>query len=191
MEIKNIPEPIERPEKNEIESELNQSKQVRIPMNRFDFSENSISFSGGPLKRQGFKLALWMFFSLMIDTLLIGSISCLNTLVLAFLKQFFSPLNFLFFKINLPITLSVVLLFTGWVYYISTRVLRGASFGESACSLRVGQPNERLLASYPSKIIIRTSLQLLTGLVVLPVLSLLFKKDIPGLIVGARLYSLK
>ncbi len=74
---------------------------------------------------------------------------------------------------------------------ISIRSLLGFTIGEWACDLRLGQPHERLRNNYVIKVMLRSSLILLTGVVTLPVLSLLLGRDLAGVLSGLRLFSLK
>jgi len=147
----------------------------------------------GPSRRQGFKLALWSWLSLLTDGLVIVAAGCFFNLVFMFtVQQFFkADLGFLYLKSNRALSFSCVFIFTGWIYFIATRALVGASVGEWTCSLRLGQPSERLSDTYITRLLIRTTVGVLTGIILLPLMSLFFKKDISGFISGLKLYSLK
>ncbi len=77
-----------------------------------------------------------------------------------------------------------------WMYLIVTRFFMGASVGEWACNLRLGQPNQRIKTTYLLKVIFRTSLIMVTGVFIIPVLSLILKKDMAGEMSGIKVYSL-
>jgi len=147
----------------------------------------------GPSRRQGFKLALWTWLSLLTDGLVIVAAGCFLNLVFMFaVQQFFkADLGFLYLKPNRLLSFSCVFVFTGWIYFIATRALVGASVGEWTCSLRLGQPSERLNDTYITRLLVRTTIGLTTGIILLPLLSLVFKKDISGFLSGLKLYSLK
>lgn len=179
------------------ERERPQQKNIRWPLTqerKYDFVEDgSPQFMGGPQRRQGLQLALWMWFASFADTLIIMSLSCFVNLVAVFLiRTFFkAELGFLYSIPNQFLTLFCVFIFTGWIYFITLRALFGASIGERSCSLRLGQPSERLNHSYVAKLVFRTTITLLTGIVVFPLLSLVFKKDLSGVCSGLYVYSLK
>lgn len=152
-----------------------------------------LGFLGGPQKRSGFRLSIWMWLASTIDTLVIAAVSCFlmlcySLLLKAGLKQI---LGFTLAKENALITFLVFFVFSGWMYFISSRTLTGASIGEHTCSLRLGQPHERVKRSYLPRVIIRTTLTLLTGIITLPLLSLVINKDVVGRITGLNIYSLK
>ncbi len=191
---------------------LPQPTKLKIPIHKIDreidFEEEKINspindlrvhdrlerlFSGGPQRRSGFKLAAWTWIAFMIDALLLASMTCFLTLGIALGIEKFKWIN-LYFIVqgpNLVLTLLVMGLFLGWMYFIASRVLVGATVGEWTCALRMGQPSERMHKQYLYRIVLRTSLTLLTGLVPFPMLSLLLKKDILGQITGVSIYSLK
>lgn len=147
----------------------------------------------GPSRRQGLKLVLWSWLSLLTDGLVIVATGCFFNLILMFVVQHFfkTDLGFMYLKSNRSLSFTFVFVFTGWMYFIATRALVGASIGEWTCSIRLGQPTERLSDNYITRLLARTTIHLLTGIILLPLLSLVFKKDLAGLISGLSLYSLK
>lgn len=152
-----------------------------------------LGFLGGPQKRSGFRLSIWMWLASTIDTLVIAAMTCFfmlcySVLLKLGLKQ---ALGFTLSHDNKMMTLLVFFLFSGWMYFIASRTLTGASIGEHTCSLRLGQPHERVKRSYLPRVIIRTTMTLLTGIITLPLLSLVFNKDIVGRLTGLNIYSLK
>ncbi len=158
-----------------------------------EFVEAGIGFHSGPQKRSGLKLALWTWLSAGIDTLVLVSMSCFFMMIFSILMQ--SPArNVVSSFIRQP---ELANLFVGsflicfWLYLISMRLFMGASLGEWTCQLRLGQPAQRSRISYVFKVIARTTLVLFTGVIVLPMLSLLFKRDLVGDIIGIKIYSLK
>lgn len=190
-------------------TEKSQPEKIRVPTKdsdpRLDISKTSVvfprknigdfdlGFLGGPQKRTGFKLSLWMWLSATIDALVIMCVSCATMIGLSFLvkTEFKEVLGFTISRGNLGLTFTVLFLFIGWMYFITARTLAGASVGEWACSLRMGQPHERVQNYYLSRVILRTTLTLLTGIILFPLLSLIFKKDLSGKITGLYIYSLK
>lgn len=152
-----------------------------------------LGFLGGPQKRSGLKLTIWMWLASTIDVLVIAATTCFLMFCYSLLLKFglMKALSFTMTYDNKFITLMVFFIFSGWMYFIASRALAAASIGERTCSLRLGQPSDRLKNSYLSRVIVRTTLTLLTGIVVLPLLSLILKKDIAGRLTGLNIYSLK
>lgn len=157
---------------------------------RADFD---LGFIGGSQKRAGVRLSLWMWLATTIDALILMSVSCFLMLGLSLIVKykFYYRLGFLISPANFSLTFAVLFFASGWMYFISTRSLVGASIGEWTCALRVGQPHERASRYYLSRVVLRTTLTLLTGVAVLPLLSLIFNKDLAGRITGLHIYSLK
>ncbi|MCM2352220.1 MAG: RDD family protein [Pseudobdellovibrio sp.] len=152
-----------------------------------------LGFLGGPQKRTGFRLSIWMWLAATIDTLVVLSVSCFFMLCYSLMMKLGlrSALGFTLSHENVVMTFSVFFLFSGWMYFIAMRALTGSSIGEKTCSLRLGQPHERVKRSYLARVVIRTTLTLFTGIITLPLLSLAFKTDIVGHITGLNIYSLK
>lgn len=166
---------------------------AQLRFSRADFFEESAGFHRGPQKRSGLKLALWTWLSAGIDTLVLISMSCAFAIIFSLLLQT-SARKVMTTFIEQP-TLSHLLvgffLACFWLYLIVMRVFMGASIGESACHLRLGQPQQRRQTGYVMRVMARTSIILGTGIVILPLLSLAFKRDLVGALTGIKIYSLK
>jgi len=175
---------------SERSGDLTQSPLFRRDYNVVDFD---LGFLGGPQKRTGFRLSIWMWLAATIDTLVIAAMSCFFMLCLSVMLKLGlrQTLGFTLSHENALMTFLVFFTFTGWMYFIASRTLTGASIGEHTCALRLGQPHERVKKSYLARVIIRTTMTLFTGIITLPLLSLLVKKDIVGRITGLNIYSLK
>jgi hypothetical protein len=154
--------------------------------NRLNFIENEIdqnNFMGERGARKGFKLALWTWASAAVDHLIIMAVTCLFLIVTTLiLKSSLKNLGFSILGIYSTISM---------IYFILFRVFLGASIGEYSCSLRLGKPTQRLKINYSLRVFIRTISIMVTGIITLPILSLIFKKDIAGKISGISIYSLK
>lgn len=149
------------------------------------------SFRGGA-RRQGHQLILWSFMAVLIDCLILLSMSCFFLISFALIvKSPFGEVFRVLMRMD-PVTLfGGIFLLSSWLYLISLRIFFGFSIGEWACDLRLGQPTERARGSYPWKVLLRSSLIVGTGLVLLPLLSLLSGRDLAGRLSGIRLISLK
>lgn len=178
------PVPFQRPSK---------IKRVRdlIEDRHLDFVENT-GFTGGPNRRTGYKLALWSFYATCVDVLVSISLTLIFVALASYLgKKVFSynvfPKDY---ASLLPLILQISIGIY-WIYSVIVRVFTGCTLGENSCDLRLGQPSQRLQASYAFKVALRTSLNLISGIIVLPILSVLLKTDIAGKISGLKLISLK
>ena len=156
------------------------------------FVDNSTDFQSGSQSRSGLQLAFWSWMSAFIDTLVLTSISCFSLIMFSFLMKTSARDVFRSISIEPTVTQMFLLsfLFSFWAYMIMMRVFMGASLGEWSCQLRLGQPIQRIKPGYTLRVMARTTILLLTGVVVLPFLSLIFKRDLLGDITGIRIYSL-
>lgn len=156
------------------------------------FIEEGMGFRSGAQNRSGLKLALWSWMSAFIDTLVLISISCFTLVLFSFLMK--SParemLRFLSGEPNVAKMFLTAFMLSAWSYLIMMRIFMGASLGEWSCQLRLGQPVQRIRTSYALRVAARTTLILLTGIITMPLLSLLLKRDLAGDITGIKIYSL-
>ena len=156
------------------------------------FLDGAVGFQSGSQSRSGLHLALWSWMAALIDGLILISISCFSLIIFSFLMK--TQTRDLFRAIsvepNIAAMFFVSFLFSFWVYMVMMRVFMGASLGEWSCQLRLGQPIQRIRTGYVLRVMARTTLLLLTGVVVLPVISLLVKRDLLGDVTGVRIYSL-
>lgn len=163
----------------------------RLEIVESDFVPNP-SFHGGSQKRSGLKMALWTWFSATIDTLVLVSLSCFFIVLFSFLMKASPGSMFgLFVKNQSFVAAGVLFLVSIWSYLVFMRVFMGASIGEWTCDLRLGEPLQRFKFSYLFRVILRTTVVVGSGLILLPILSLLFSRDIAGDISGVKIYSLE
>jgi hypothetical protein len=161
--------------------------------NRTDyFVDGNTGFRSGSQNRSGFNLVLWSWMSAFIDTLVLISISCFTLILFSALIK--TPAREVLKVLSIESKASemflVSFLFSFWAYMIMMRVFMGASLGEWSCQLRLGQPVERIKATYVLRVVLRTTILLATGVITFPVLSLIFQRDLLGDITGIRVYSL-
>lgn len=150
-------------------------------------------FHRGPTRRSRFKLALWTMASFAVDALIIIGLALSFIVISSIVTRYALPKNTIKFinQRNLWDIIFVTTMGLGWIYYLTLRLIFGATAGEYSCSLRVGQPYERIQATYPLRVLMRLVLISVTGFITLPILSLLFKTDIAGKLTKVSLYSLK
>ncbi len=155
------------------------------------------AFHRGPSKRSGYRLTGWLLASVMTDVLIIVASTCVFLLGASLLFKFSNDpeMNqFIRSFMNqkaMKQTALYMYAYISFIYFIFLRVFLGATIGEWSCGIRIGQPSERMKPSYAFKVISRVLLITCTGIFVLPLLSLIFKKDLAGQITKASLYTLK
>lgn len=74
-------------------------------------------------------------------------------------------------------------------YFMITRGLFGSSLGEYAFDVQLGSANERNHIMYPFQVLFRTFVISITGLILVPLISLGFGKDMGYYFSGLKLYS--
>ena len=154
--------------------------------------DESTGFHRGPRSPgRGYRLMAWSMLAGFIDSLLLFSTSCF--LLIGFSKLMKSNLIqvFAFFQES---NLEMGFLALGGLiamYLVIFRVFLGFTIGEWTCGLRIGLLKQRLHRSYALRVLGRTILVFSTGLVLLPILSLLFGRDIPGLLLRIPLIEKK
>ncbi len=157
-------------------------------LNRLDFSEQN-DFLGGSRKRKGLKLALWTLAAATADHLIILAGTCVFLLVgtigLQTSMKVFTSVQ------RLGMAAGYLYLALSITYFVLFRIFLGATLGEYSCSLRLGEPTQRLQKSYSVRILFRSLVIIGTGVVTLPLVSMLFKIDIAGRVSGVSIYSLK
>ncbi len=160
----------------------------RNQMQKYDFSEGT-DFNGGSQKRHGFKLALWTMTSALVDHSILLGMTCLFLLTgLIVLQSTSGGLLTQHQLLNMGLGVYLLLAVS---YFVLLRLFIGATIGEYSCGIRVGKPSERMKQTYFLKIFIRILIISCTGFIMLPVLSILFRKDFAGRISGLSIYSLK
>lgn len=162
-----------------------------------DQSFISAAFHRGPNKRRGYRLTAWLLASVLTDVLIIVACTCLFLLGAAMLFKLMNDpeLNqFTKYFLSQKTMKQTALYLYGYIsliYFIFFRVFLGATIGEWSCGIRIGQPSERMKPNYTFKVVSRVLLITGTGIFILPLLSLLLKKDVAGQLTKASLYTLK
>lgn len=155
--------------------------------------ENGTGFLGGPTRRTGYRLALWSWLASFIDGLILISLSSVFILTFSYLMQanLGTLLGGVIHNQHRALVFAEVFVLAAWIYMITVRSVLGSTIGEWACDIRLGQPQERLRTNYVLRVAWRSTLILLTGLITLPLLSLVVGRDLAGAISGLKLFSLK
>lgn len=149
-----------------------------------------ISFHRGssPVKRR-WRLMAWSLAAGFIDILMMFSMTCFVTGALVFAMSWKLTLNQVVHTQSLQLALGITLIGFYAMYLLTLRVFLGCTLGEWACGLRLGEPRHRLSPGYSLRVHFRLIVTVLTGVVTLPLLSLLFGVDLAGKLSGLPLVS--
>lgn len=150
-------------------------------------------FHGGSSLRRVFQLATWSLMAAFIDSLIVIAVACVFVMVFSFTFRTSSHghiLNWIQSGGGLLSCLQL-LSFLVWVYLVSSRMVMGSTVGEWAYNLRLGRPHEWFHSDYLYKVVLRSTFIVCTGLIVLPMASLITGKDFLGKLSGLRLFSYK
>lgn len=74
------------------------------------------------------------------------------------------------------------------MYTVISRVFFGRTLGEWTFDFQIGEDKEQKFEGYPVKIVVRSLVTTLTGIIFLPVISAIVGHDIAGQVSGAKLY---
>ena len=183
-------EKIRRPNKNQnqIRFPLVQKKQPEpqtesLPSRMITFHRGS-----SPVKRR-WKLMAWSLAAGLIDLLMIFSVSCFVLGVLVLLMGWKVSLTQVIHTQSLQLALALTWFGFYASYLLVLRVFLGCTLGEWSCGLRLGEPRHLLSPNYSLRVHLRLVISLATGVIILPVLSLLFGVDIAGKLSGLPLVS--
>lgn len=138
---------------------------------------------------QQYKSSYWDLSAFLLDLMLVLAInlSCLIVLLVTTKVDLFTNL----FNPDPErwIYLSLLSLFAGstWIYLVLNRLFLGYTPGEWVFDQRIGRPEETGSALYSLKIAARSTLVLVSGFIVFPILSFFAGKDILGQLTGTQL----
>jgi hypothetical protein len=87
-------------------------------------------------------------------------------------------------QVNLALLFAAVL----QMYMLVARTFFGATFGEWAFDLQLGNQDQQLTFSYPLKVLWRSILVTMTGFLPIPLLSFITRRDLSRYVTGLQLY---
>jgi hypothetical protein len=129
--------------------------------------------------------------SLLVDGILVTALSMIFLVALLLVTK--SNLEFIVMQFSsdweLQLSMYSLMGFIGVCYFTISRVFCGQSLGEWAFEYQVGSDDEQKESQFPIKILARSALVLATGVIVLPILSLILGKDILAKATGLQLYQ--
>lgn len=131
------------------------------------------------------------FTSAVLDTLVISGLTALFLVSLILVTKIDLIAVILHTKAPLSVWLEVSAIFFGvyTLYYMCTRGLWGSTLGDWAFDMQLGLEEERMKWFYPAQVVFRMTMIALTGFVLFPLISFLFKKDLAYWVSGLRLYT--
>ncbi len=89
------------------------------------------------------------------------------------------------------ISLGVLFLAVMQMYVVISRSFFGRTLGEWTFDLQIGEDEQQAKESYPIQVAFRSLLTTATGLVLLPLISVILGRDIAGQVTGVKLYRQK
>lgn len=154
----------------------------------------TLKFSGHDgLKKDKSKPTQGSFMAIIIDVLTLISLCMIfSTLYFASTGQSLSgvimamPYNAALKNQFLGLTISI-----GFLYLIIARCVFGRTIGEWGFHLQLGSRADQEKSVYPLRVFVRTFLIFITGFIVFPILSALFKKDLLVYLSGLELHAEK
>lgn len=87
------------------------------------------------------------------------------------------------------ISLGLIFLSSCFLYIVISRSFFGMTLGDWALDIQLGSPEQQTSTWYPVKVAMRFLVNLIFGFVLLPFLSVIFRKDLLGSISGLSLYE--
>lgn len=158
-----------------------------LPDHDFLESATETAFhSGSHRSPSGRVLMAWSFAATVIDVLVVFSLVCLFLFVsLLVLRSMSEPIALgreTFTRFVVPL---FIFLYSS--YLILVRVFLGNSIGEWACGLKLGEPRQRFSPGYVRLVLGRFFVVVATGVIVLPLISLLSGIDWAGRLSGVPL----
>lgn len=146
-----------------------------------------------PQKIEGTDPLPWMLSPFFVDAMLVVAImlSCLLVTLLV------TKADLLLILIQSPSDINFKLVFVAmvsgmsFVYMTMARILLGASIGEMVFDIQLGTLSQRNQFLYGIQVLWRSLLAILTGFILLPLLSMIFRKDILGTLSGLKLFRRK
>ncbi len=153
-------------------------------------TSQKISFHrGSSSTKRRWRLMAWSLAAGTIDLLMMFALTCFGLGVTVFAMGW--KVNLAQISQDPALQWALILMLIGLYasYLLVLRVFLGCTLGEWACGLRLGEPRHRLSPGYALKVHLRLFATVFTGVITLPILSLVFGVDIAGKLSGLPLVS--
>lgn len=131
------------------------------------------------------------FASAIIDFLIVLGLSSLFVVSLVAITQVDIIAMLAHNQLGFRTSMEIGLLYVGVTlfYFMLSRGLFGSTLGDWAFDVQLGSANERTHLMYPLQVLFRTFVIMVTGILVIPLVSIGFGKDIAYYFSGLKLYS--
>jgi len=138
-----------------------------------------------------FKATSWSFSAALLDSMLVIAASLLCMIILLVVTRVDLIGNLSRPDSEGMIYIATLALFAtvSFIYLVVNRVFVGHTPGEWAFDQRLGKPSELNSPMYTVKVLARSVLVIVTGFIVVPLISAVMNRDLAGEITGARLYK--
>lgn len=146
---------------------------------------------GSSSRRPRWVLLAWSAFATAVDGLIAFAMTCLIAMTIALVLSKTTGVSTS--QVSVFLKTGFKLGFVGCVgmvficYLLTFRVFVGCTVGEWACGIRLGEPRHRMSNDYSLRVIQRFFLVLFTGIVTLPLISILMGDDMAGRLCGLPL----
>ena len=140
-------------------------------------------------KVEEYKPDVWNFSSALLDGMLViaASLLCMIVVLMVTKADLIANLANPDESGMVYVATFSLLASVAFIYLLVNRMFLGATPGEWAFEQRIGQPAEITTAMYSIRVLARSALVIVTGFIVLPILSALMNRDLAGEITGAKL----
>jgi len=136
-----------------------------------------------------YKATPWDISASLLDAMLVtaGTLLCLILLLVVTRIDLFANLYHPDAQGMVYFSLGALVVTVSWIYLVGHRVFLGFTPGEWVFDQRLGKPEEFGTSSYALKAIARSTIVLLTGFIVFPILSFIMNQDYLGKLMGVEL----
>jgi len=136
-----------------------------------------------------YKATPWDISASLLDAMLVtaGTLLCLILLLVVTRIDLFANLYHPDAQGMVYLSLGALVVTVSWIYLVGHRVFLGFTPGEWVFDQRLGKPEEFGTSSYALKAIARSTIVLLTGFIVFPILSFIMNQDYLGKLMGVEL----
>jgi hypothetical protein len=135
----------------------------------------------------------WMFSPFFVDAMLVLAMILSGLLITLMVTgaDLIKVLQDSAFDLELLASFPAIIGGMGFSYMVLSRIFLGASVGEMIFDVKLGTTQQRQSGTYSLQVLARSFLMLLTGVFVLPMLSMLTREDYLGSFSGLRIYRKK
>lgn len=138
-----------------------------------------------------FKPAAWEVSASLLDAMLVtaATLFCLILLLLITRVDLFANIYHPDSQGMVYWSLAALVASISWIYLVCNRIFLGFTPGEWVFDQRLGQPEDQATAGFALKSILRSTLVIATGFVIIPAISFALNDDVLGKITGLRLFK--